>query len=304
MGFLAVNPPILVLAYNRPELFELSLTKMVKLGITKCFVSIDGPKLGDPMDEILVRKVRDVIVKFENKIEITYRMNPSNLGCNLGVSCGIDWFFEHVDHGIILEDDLDFDSDFILFLEDGLERYRNDRRIGSINGYREDSDLNDSIPRSQLLTSYPSSWGWATWKNRWVKFEQEISINFQLRLIFKLLLDGRVSECLHWLRNIKRLKSGNLDSWAYRWLLSNLKNGWLSVVPHENLISNRGFGSSATHTKSQGSRKFDRGRLGTDNPGEIYISKDYDELLRKKVYGVQNICSQIIKKISSRNSNS
>ena len=299
-----MNPPILVLAYNRPELFELSLTRMVKLGITKCFVSIDGPKLGDPMDEILVREVRDVIVKFENKIEITYRMNRSNLGCNFGVSCGIDWFFEHVDHGIILEDDLDFDSDFILFLADGLERYKNDRRIGSINGYREDFDLNDLIPRSQLLTSYPSSWGWATWKNRWVGFEQEISINFQLKLIFKLLLDRRISECLHWLRKIKRLKSGNLDSWAYRWLLSNLKNGWLSVVPQENLISNRGFGTSATHTRSQGSRKFDRGRLGTVNPGEIFLSKEYDELLRKKVYGVPNICSQIIKKISSRNSNS
>ena len=44
------------------------------------------------------------------------------------------------------------------------------------------------------------------------------------------------------------MRSGKIDSWAYRWTLVCWAQGWLSIVASHNLVSNIGFGVEATHT--------------------------------------------------------
>jgi hypothetical protein len=56
-----------------------------------------------------------------------------NQGCRLGVSRAIDWFFEHVDEGMILEDDCVPHPDFFPYCATLLERYCNDTRVWCIS---------------------------------------------------------------------------------------------------------------------------------------------------------------------------
>lgn len=42
---------------------------------------------------------------------------------------------------------------------------------------------------------------------------------------------------------------GRIDSWAYRWTHAVWRQGMLSIVPYQNLVSNIGFGAGATHTR-------------------------------------------------------
>lgn len=295
------SPPILILAYNRPEFLQSTLSRLVAFGIDECYVSIDGPKTRNHQDALLVGQTISVLLSMQSKLSIKFLIHEENLGCNRGVTTAINWFFENVESGIILEDDLEFDLDLIKFLSEGLSDYEAELKIGSINGYRERFEKFPHLYSEQVFSSYPSSWGWATWGNRWKLFESELNLQFKLELIIKLVIRRRISESFHWVRKIRRLRNGEIDSWAYRWLLTNLKNNWLSVIPPENLVTNRGVGIAATHTHSLGNRNSNRGRYR--NNLEVPLPKatmEYDKFLRTRVYGIQSVGNILLRKLFNK----
>ena len=71
-------------------------------------------------------------VDWECEVKLLYR--EENIGCRAAISSGIDWFFRHVDEGIILEDDCLPSKSFFRFCQDLLEKYRHNDRVMQING--------------------------------------------------------------------------------------------------------------------------------------------------------------------------
>ena len=66
--------------------------------------------------------------------EVKTLFREQNLGCGKAVSGGISWFFEHVDEGIIFEDDTVPDKSFFSFCELLLKRYKHENKIKIIGG--------------------------------------------------------------------------------------------------------------------------------------------------------------------------
>jgi hypothetical protein len=70
------------------------------------FVACDGPNLGRSEEVAKVRATRELI---EREIDwpctLERRYSEVNQGCKVGVSSAINWFFDQVGDGIILEDD-------------------------------------------------------------------------------------------------------------------------------------------------------------------------------------------------------
>jgi hypothetical protein len=52
----------------------------------------------------------------------------------------------------------------------------------------------------------------------------------------------------HWMHIFLEVKNGKIDTWDYQFAFMNFFKNRLSVIPNTNLISNIGFGVSATHT--------------------------------------------------------
>jgi hypothetical protein len=53
----------------------------------------------------------------------------------------------------------------------------------------------------------------------------------------------------YWTRVFDGMHDGTgPDTWDYQWFYSRLKNNSLNIIPRVNLMSNIGFGASATHT--------------------------------------------------------
>ena len=48
---------------------------------------------------------REAALRIDWQCEVTTRFLDANLGCRKAVSSAIDWFFDEVEEGIILEDD-------------------------------------------------------------------------------------------------------------------------------------------------------------------------------------------------------
>ena len=118
--------PILVLAFNRPERLRGLIARLREVRPAFLFLSVDGPRQNNESDERLVAEVHKLVADIDWPCDVHTNFRSENLGCGKAVSTGIDWFFQHVDSGIILEDDILPNADFFTFCRQLLTRYADD----------------------------------------------------------------------------------------------------------------------------------------------------------------------------------
>ena len=132
---MSMNTPLLLIAWRRPHTLRQVIDSIRAQAPTRLFVACDGPNPDRPGEADKVAATRSVI---EEEIDWSCQINrlysDTNQGCRLGVSRAIAWFFDHVEEGIILEDDCVPHPDFFLYCTTLLERYRHDTRIWCISG--------------------------------------------------------------------------------------------------------------------------------------------------------------------------
>ena len=252
-----VTSPILLLTFNRPDTTKRVLEAIAQQRPSQLFVACDGPREGVAQDAALVAEVKKVIsdgVTWDCEVHTLY--SDQNKGPKRGPAGAINWFFDHVSEGIILEDDCLPHPDFFGYCDELLERYRDDERIWAIQG---DNSLRMRLQgdASYGFIPYALIWGWATWKRAWDKYDTDLDIWKRIRGTkeHKRLWPDRIE---------RRIRSANLDymlehpdiAWDYQWTFTVSYYRGLTVFPRRNLISNIGWDRpDATHTTGQGSRQ-------------------------------------------------
>jgi hypothetical protein len=243
------NVPILVLIFKRPDLTQLVFDQIREIKPKQLFISADGArshKEGEAEQVAATRKIFEA-VDWDCEVKTLYR--EENLGCRKAVSGGINWFFEQVEHGIILEEDCVPDLSFFPFVKEMLEKYQDNDEVMAISGLNlidsQFSELNDSY----LFTKFVFYWGWATWRSAWKKndvhmkrFPEFVENNYIERLLANTSAQKYLQQKFH------ETHTKQNDSWAYAWFYSCVLNNGLSIVPKYNLVQNVGFGEEATHT--------------------------------------------------------
>ncbi len=238
---------ILLLLYKRPEFAKKQLDMLLNIcPDSQVFVSIDGPK---NIKDQGVFKTKKVVSEYKTKFKknLIIKSSSKNLGCRHGVESAIDWFFKHVDRGIILEDDCVPDPTFFKYCNQLLNKYQNDSRVGMISG--TNPFVNSGLEYSYLFSNQSIVWGWATWKNRWQDY-QEVAKNGK-----EIILDKNIKSSLFTkttpkhLGIFKKVIENKIDTWDYIWYITNIVYSRFCVIPNTNLISNTGFQKDATHTK-------------------------------------------------------
>jgi len=102
---MALNKPVLLLCFNRPETTEKLFQEIKKVRPSKLYISCDGPRKNNFIDKKRVKKVREVVSKVDWPCKVYKLFRKDNLGLRKGIPDSINWFFNHEDSGIILEDD-------------------------------------------------------------------------------------------------------------------------------------------------------------------------------------------------------
>jgi len=242
--------PVAFIIFNRPDTTERVFSAIAKAKPPKLLVVADGPRIDRAGEAERVAITRAIIDRVDWPCEVLTNFSEENLGCKHRVSSGIDWVFEQVEEAIILEDDCLPTATFFQFCQEMLDRYRDDLRIGMVSGnnfqfgdrYCEDS---------YYFSKYTYIWGWASWRNRWqgaydVHMNKWPKIRDSGRLV-DLVLEK--SEIGYWKKIFNRMHSRKADTWDFQWTFANWTQGWLTILPSVNLISNIGFGSNATHSR-------------------------------------------------------
>ena len=252
-----VTSPILLLAFNRPDTTKRVLEVIATQQPSQLFVACDGPRADVLGDADLVSRVKQVIaecITWDCELRTLYP--EENQGLKRGVVGAINWFFDHVTEGIILEDDCLPHPDFFAYCDELLERYRDDDRIWAIQG---DNSLKMGLSgdASYGFIPYALIWGWATWKRAWDYYDSDLDNWKKIR--------GTKEVKKLWPDRIERkIRSESLDfmlenpesTWDYQWSFTVSYYRGLTVVPRNNLVSNIGWGRpDATHTTGTGSRQ-------------------------------------------------
>ena len=243
-----LTTPVLFLIFNRPDTTKRVFEAVRKAKPPKLFVVADGPRPDRPGEWEKCQKVREIVTAVDWDCEVKTLFRDTNLGCKVGVSRAIDWFFQHVEEGIILEDDCLPTQSFFRFCQELLERYRYDERVMMISGN------NFQFGRqcgsySYYFTKYTHIWGWASWKRAW-KF-YDVNMNLWPEIKKKGLLKGLVNnpkEMNYWEQIFDRVHASKIDTWDYQWTFCCWVQNGLSVLPKVNLVSNIGLGIESTHT--------------------------------------------------------
>jgi hypothetical protein len=292
--------PIAVFAFNRPDLLEKtlhSLSLCYSAEESKIFFFIDGPRNNKDIGAIascvlLVEKYRS------NFKTVKVIKSQINSGLARSLKRGISTVLEESEAVIVLEDDLLVEKCFIDYMNSQLSFYKEIKKVGSISGFStkvsQSSYFNYFHPR-------PCSWGWATWKDRWEKAVwtiDDFEIN-ELKVQKKDFNSG--GEDLY--RMLMNQLSGRINSWAILWSYTHFKNDWVASYPTKSLLSNIGFGDSATHCK--GINPFPYQLINIQSVDllsycpNVYVDKNVVKQVNKYHSNIFKVYTKILNKIKS-----
>lgn len=275
-----MKSPIVIFAYNRPRRFkELvnSLKQNIDYANHEIFVFIDGPKKEE--DKTKIKEVKEIAQTLTNKI-IT---SEKNRGLAASIITGVSEVVNKYGEVIVLEDDLILHPNFLNFMEEGLRVFREDKRIISICGFGLKIQKPRNYNHEIYLAKRSSSWGWATWKDRWNHIDWEVKDFENLKSSSKLRSQfNEGGSDLYGM--LKDYMEGKNNSWAIRFCYHQFKNRLYSVHPFQSLIKNKGYGEDASNCRQKYSR-FKTNPLGKNekiivNGTQINPDKRIEKRLR------------------------
>ena len=245
-----LTTPVLFLIYNRPEITLRVFNEIKKAKPSSLFVSADGPRQEKPRDAELCRLTREIINQVDWNCKVHTNFHHENVGLKNAVSSGINWFFESVVSGIILEDDCLPSQSFFWFCQQLLRRYHDDNRIMQISGsnFLFGKKVTEA---SYCFAKLNDIQGWATWKRAWDFYDIQMKSypKFKEQGQINNYLDDR--EMQEWLMSYfeqdYKLSCGHKGLWSSQWSYAMSAQNGLTIVPSKNLVLPIGFTSEATH---------------------------------------------------------
>ena len=163
--------PILLFTYNRPahtrRLVE-SLLQNPESARSRLFIYSDAPR--DEAARPAVDEVRRYVRSLTGFAQVDIVERTENWGLARNVIDGVTTLLRDFDRVIVLEDDLILSPVFLRFMNEALETYKDEPRVGHIQAcdFTQDPSLPDTF-----LIKWTGSWGWATWRRAWKLFNPD-----------------------------------------------------------------------------------------------------------------------------------
>jgi hypothetical protein len=286
--------PILFLAFNRPRETALVFEAIRKIKPAYLYIATDGYRKEQPGEKELCDAVQKIVTNVDWECSVKRLIRGNNQGCRKAVSEAITWFFTEVEQGIILEDDCLPDESFFYYCEALLKKYKDDERIISIGG----TNLGYTFKEDQSFgfSKFMNMWGWATWRraSRLVDYNLVTWKNtFFKRIFLQKKLQGNFFDVdynwiKYWNHYFTATAGGNIDTWDYQWIFTQLCYDKLSVFPAKNLIKNIGFTDTATHTFHPGHAvselQLNSISFPLKEPVSTIVDMDYENYFIKKIW--------------------
>jgi hypothetical protein len=243
--------PIVLFVYNRPWHTRKTLESLETNNLSKeseLFIFADGPKENATQKQLeKIKETRNLIreKKWCGKVSIIER--DKNMGLANSVITGVTEIINKFGKIIVLEDDLVLSKNFLRYMNESLEKYKDNEKIMQIAGYMYPIDI--KIEEDAFFLSLISSWGWGTWKRVWDKFDESKNGFALLKKNAILQKKFDLGGSYPYFKMLKNQVRKNIDSWAIQFYLVVFMEEGLTLFPKKTLVNNIGMDGSGVHCK-------------------------------------------------------
>lgn len=251
--------PVVLFVYNRLEHTKVTIDTLAKNELvkeTELFVFSDAAKSENVQEKVAA--VREYIRQEEwkkNFKQVTVIEAEKNKGLAKSVISGVTELINQYGKVIVIEDDLNLSPFFLNYMNGALEFYENDKEIWSISGYSFPMKNLEKYPHDIFYSYRGSSWGWATWADRWKLTDWEVSC-----------YDQFVKD-KNWQKRFNRgggdlpgmlaaQMDRKIDSWAVRWCFEQSNRDMYTIYPKHSYLGNEGLDGSGTNCGVENSNDF------------------------------------------------
>jgi len=208
-----------------------------------------------------IKSTRELIRKKKWCGTVTIVELENNKGVDNITVLGVTKLVNEFGKLIVLEDDIVTSPGFLTYMNEALDIYENEEKVMTVSGYC--FPLKATQPDPYLIFGMTSSWGWATWKRAWDKFDPDYKSTFS-----KINSSGtgkkfNFDNAYDYL-GILEYCNENDRPWDIRWYASVFLSGVYSLWPHQSLVQNIGHDTSGVHSFS--TQKFQHATLSKDVP--------------------------------------
>lgn len=237
--------PILLFVFNRPNHVRRTVEALQKNTLAaESILYIYSDAARTPEQEETVQEVRKYIHSVNGFKEINIIERNENWGLARSIIDGVTTRIKEYGRVIVLEDDLITAPYFLQFMNDALETYKDEEKVGHIQGcdFTQDTSLPDTF-----LIKWTGSWGWATWERAWKHFNPDGKALLKELESRKLTYTFDFNGKYGYTRMLRRQIEGKNNSWAIRWNASLFLKDILSLNVGKSLVQNEGFDGSGTN---------------------------------------------------------
>ncbi|MBR4625245.1 MAG: sugar transferase [Alphaproteobacteria bacterium] len=282
--------PIVLFVYNRLSHTKQTVEALQNNILAKqsnLYIFSDGPKK-ESVEE--VNTVRAYIKKISGFKSVTIYESQYNKGLANSIIDGVTQIIDKYGKIIVLEDDLITNQWFLIFMNEALDKYEKQNEIFMIGGHNVKLKVPFWYKKDYYLAHRSCSWGWATWRNRWIKADWEMKeYNSFINNESEVKRFNRIGSDATPM--LKKQMDGKIDSWAIRWEFCMFKHNAYCLRPIYTLITNIGLDGTGIH-------------CGKTDPSAItyktYDSDSYDIRLPNKAQKCKTL-EDNFKKFQDRN---
>ena len=248
--------PIVLFAFNRVEPLKAcvaSLLRNSEAAETDLIVFVDGARPNKEGEKERVEAVKLFVNSISGFKSIETHFSETNKGLGPSLIAGINDAMGRFGRAIVVEDDLCCSSNFLSFLNQGLEFYKDKKEVFSISG----ESVMVKIPKGYAFDNYfaprAGCWGWATWVDRWETVDFDLTDWTSVKKNRRDFNRWGGSDCF---RLLNGWHTGKNKSWAIRFNYSQFLQKATSVFPVISKVSNEGFNNEGTNCKAVRYNRF------------------------------------------------
>ena len=271
--------PIVLFTYNRVDHLKKTVNSLKKNKLSKLshlIIYSDGPK--NRIDEIKIKILRKYLKKIRGFKSIDIREQLKNKGLAQNIIDGLNNTFAKYSSAIILEDDLVLNNNFLEYMNEALQLYRNEKKIISIHAYSYPIKFKKDDPDYFFLRG-ADCWGWGAWSRSWKLFNKNGELLKKKLVKKKLVKQFNFNNSFNYMKMLEDQIKGKNNSWAIRWYASAFLKNKLTLYPKNSFVKNIGVDGSGTH----GAESFSRFNKN------IFQNKPYKKIKDLKLNVEENI---------------
>ena len=240
--------------YSRPDSSKRLLNQLLSLKQERGFVYylfVDRAS-DNASQEVKHRnaEVIELVSKCAIQLQANLIVRDLNFGLSKSLLDGINEVFIKHEKVVVFEDDISLAPHALSYFKNALEKYESNQTIYGIAGNSfADKKAQNHLPEAYLLP-IATSWGWATWKQKWFDFT-----NLESQVLFDQVAEKGFDRFnfggYPYKRLFEKLLAKEVNSWAILYYAQLYLKDGLFLFPKHPVSENFGFNKDATHSKSQ-----------------------------------------------------